>query len=86
MNISGVPILAIIAFGFILFLCIATRSQRRMHNKKCNGILYRSITFNGISNVKCTKCDYNEDTILPPSKSWRDVDEEARKKEISEMK
>jgi hypothetical protein len=64
-----------------LFSFLGPYLLRRDHNKKCNGILYRSFTFNCISNVKCTKCDYDEDTLLPPAKGWCDVKYgEARKK------
>jgi hypothetical protein len=71
-NWSGIISIAI-AIVFILIYFIQPYLARRRHNEKCDGILYRSFTFNSISNIKCTKCDYDEDTIFPTAKDWSDV-------------
>ena len=87
---SNECILLLFLFGICVTVFLTNYIPIKKHKKKCNGLLYRDFTFNCISNVRCTRCDYNEDTLFPPLKDWSDEDVKQdirnKKRELSTKK
>jgi hypothetical protein len=57
-------IMVMMFFGISTILLLVHFAPIVEHNMGCNGRLYRSFSFNCISNIKCTKCNYDHDSVL----------------------